>query len=311
MSSATKTLSGESSKVSANRARMVASAGVSRVSPVMPAMMPKGRPVFITTWAMSRTIWRARSSAAAEKRWPVRGATEPWAMHWPFVFASRQRVAVPPASMPSPSPMPPCLFFQPVTRLARYAILVRKTSRSLGRLGEVCQGFAQIAAVSLERATRFRRTGAQGDENGHFQVAVRLPHRLDGCGIVAIGDLRDHDLAAPAQLGIRRAHVDHQAAIDPVEAHHDQGREQVEDDLLRRARLHACRAGNDLLAGISEYRMGAGFENGRVGIVGDADGLRPAGGRLLQGRDGEGRAAAGRDADHHVVGPDVVATDPG
>ena len=77
-------------------------------------------------------------------------------------------------------------------------------------------------------------------------------------------------------------------------------------DALRGAGLHPGRAGDRLGAGIEPDRVVGFVEDGRLRVVGDADGQRAARRGLAQARNGERGGAAGRDGDQDVVLVDAV-----
>ena len=94
--------------------------------------------------------------------------------------------------------------------------------------------------------------------------------------VVALREMADHSGRPADELGVADAHVHHQPAIDAPQADHHQGRKQVEDDLLRRARLHPRGPGQDLRPGIDQDRVLGRLDERRIRIVGDADRQRAA-----------------------------------
>jgi len=92
----------------------------------------------------------------------------------------------------------------------------------------------------------------------------------------AAGGGDDDPLGAVAKFGVGGAEIDHQVAVHLSDADHGGRRERVEDQLGRRAGLHAGRAGDDLRA---DHRIdddiGRDFPPG-FGGTGDEGGPRSA-----------------------------------
>src|ERR687892_644496 len=87
--------------------------------------------------------------------------------------------------------------------------------------------------------------GAQRDDRD-LRAAVRGGKRfLDLVGRGAGGGADDPADPRPKLL-VRRGDVDHERAVRLPEPDHGQGRERVEDELLRRTRLEARGAGEEL-----------------------------------------------------------------
>ncbi len=118
--------------------------------------------------------------------------------------------------------------------------------------------------------------------------------------------MAEHILLPLHQLGVGRLHVDHQAFVDAPEPDHQQGRKQVQRDTLRRACVHAGRAGDRLRTGLEEDRMLGFFQKRRAAVVGDAhgQGAQPLG--LAQAGERERRRAARGDRDQHIVRVDAA-----
>ena len=144
------------------------------------------------------------------------------------------------------------------------------------------------------------------EQHGELHVAVRLRQRCGGdiFGGTA-GERRHHLRGAPAQLLVGRAHVHHQAAIDLAEPHHHHRREQVQHDLLRRARLEPRRAGDRLGAGLDQDRMFARLRSCEPGLLAMPTVIAPRCRARLHRRNGERRVAAGGKADHDIVRADA------
>ena len=107
---------------------------------------------------------------------------------------------------------------------------------------------------------------------------------------------------AVAELGVVGDEVDHVAVVDVAEAERRQRRDQVERDLLRRARAHPRRAGDDLGAGVEEdRRRRRAARSGLPAVLAMAMTVAPRARAASATASGVGRRAARRDADDGVA----------
>ncbi len=157
-----------------------------------------------------------------------------------------------------------------------------------------------MAAAPADQRLRRFGVDAPRQQDRELHIAVRGFERLSRGLVIAMREVADHARRAPQELGVAASHLHHHSAIDAPEADHHQGGQEVEDRLLRRARLHPGGPGQNLGPGIDQNRvLGRGKERG-ARVVGDPDRQRAAVSRALDELERIGCRAAGRDPDHHV-----------
>src|SRR6201981_2960321 len=157
-----------------------------------------------------------------------------------------------------------------------------------------CGGFQGLGSLGAGDA------GCQHDEgdgdvvSGGFQGIVSL------LAINIGGVLEDGD-SALGKLAVLQTQIDHEVAVDVAETGHGASGNHVQNHLLGGAGFHAAGTGQDFGADVGDDgEMGSTFELG-VGIAGEGDGLRATTTGVLDGRNCEGGAPAGGNADDASV----------
>ena len=108
-------------------------------------------------------------------------------------------------------------------------------------------------------------------------------------------------ISAGEAVCVACTHAYHQAAIDAAELDHAGRGEKIEDDLLRRPRLHPRRACEHLGAGLDQDTMARQLKKRRAPVVRHCNAQRPPRCCGTQGSDRERRRAAGCDSYDDVV----------
>ena len=156
-----------------------------------------------------------------------------------------------------------------------------------------CGGFQGLGSLGAGD------TGFQHDEGDGDVVAGGFQGIVSLLAINIGGVLEDGD-SALGKLAVLQTQIDHEVAIDVSETGHGTSGNHVQNHLLGGAGFHAARACQDFGADVGDDgEMGSTFELG-VGIAGEGDGLRATTTGVLDGRNCEGSASAGGNADHDI-----------
>ena len=164
---------------------------------------------------------------------------------------------------------------------------------------------AQAAAGGGRAAPAPPRARAARNTSTAVSPAAGTFERGAGRRRVVPGQVRSIRTARRRSLALRRPHVHHQPAIDPPQPDHHQRGEQVQHHFLRRAGLQARRSGDRLRRRFdSRIGCGRGSQQRRRDCWRCRSSARRARPASREHGHGEGRAAAGGEADHHIVAAD-------
>ena len=150
--------------------------------------------------------------------------------------------------------------------------------------------------VSRERIATFASPSAADERRVGFRVGD-------------VGRELDHAARACPQLRVAGDDVDHQVPERPAEPDHRDGRDRVQDELLRRPGLHPRRARDHLGPGDRDDLVVG--QTAELGVAGahDGDRQRAGFGRRARGAERVGRAAARRERDDRVGRADLSGGD--
>src|SRR5258708_1922187 len=102
--------------------------------------------------------------------------------------------------------------------------------------GRVEQRAQRSGVRERARGGSRRQTGSRGDD-GDAPAAGRVRERARGARARDAAKLFDETERAVSELSRARLHVDHAIAVDAPEPRHARGRQRIEDELGRGARL--------------------------------------------------------------------------
>src|SRR3989344_7131666 len=104
----------------------------------------------------------------------------------------------------------------------------------------------KLLISNFKKALRTQKIPSLGEQDRDSHVPVSLRETVACPFFRAIGKSHHHFDATCIDLCAFCMHIDHLAVVDISEVGHDERRERIEHDTLRRSRFHARRSGDGL-----------------------------------------------------------------